>query len=72
MINERRSESWKTNDPAGRRRDCVGNQNSQPQGDAILPGASRPAVLDMLSAPVFRGGSRSLFRGYQALEFGFN
>ena len=28
--------------------------------------------LIVLSAPVFRFGSRSLFRGHQALEFGFN
>lgn len=28
--------------------------------------------MNVLSAPVFRFGSRSLFRGYHALEFGFN
>ena len=30
-------------DPAGRRRDCVGVRNRQPNGDAIPPRAARPA-----------------------------
>ena len=29
-------------DPAGRRRDCVGVRNRQPNGDAIPPRAARP------------------------------
>lgn len=33
-------------DPAGRRRDCVGHGTRQPSGDARPPGAARPAVLD--------------------------
>ena len=31
-------------DPAGRRRDCVGDRNRQPNGDAIPPRAARPAA----------------------------
>ena len=31
-------------DPAGRRRDCVGDRNRQPTGDAIPPRAARPAA----------------------------
>ena len=35
-----------TNDPAGRSRDRVGFRNRQPKGDAIPPGAARPAVMN--------------------------
>lgn len=59
-------------DPAGRRRDCVGDRNRQPTGDAIPPRAARPAVMNVLSAPVFRLGLRALARGRDSLEFGFN
>ena len=44
--------------------------NRQPSGDAIRHGAERPAVLDALSAPVFRFGLRDLARGRDSLEFG--
>lgn len=56
-------------DPDGRRRDCVGTRNRQPKGDAIQPGASRLAVLDVLSAPVLRFGFRRVLH-HQPFQVG--
>lgn len=47
-------------DPAGRRRDCVGHGTRQPSGDARPPGAARPAALDISSAPVLRFAFRRI------------
>ena len=54
-------------DPAGRRRDCVGDRARQPFGDERPPGAARPAVLDTSSAPVLRFGFRRILE-YQPFE----
>ena len=63
-----------TSDPAGRRRDCVGPCRAPAiRAMGTAPGAARPAVMNVLSAPVFRLGLRALARGcHQPLQLGFH